>query len=173
VGHAFRVFSIPLNDCASDRDRVVMRAFRCVAALIAIMLTAVGCSQSSLSPSSPSTADGSRAITSDQLSGTWNLVSLEPSGDTEQAAPAGATYSLTFAAGRLSTRADCNTCGGTFALSGQTLTAGPALACTRAACPTMAFENRYTTVLSGDSTLTLTDNTLTLSSARGMLRFAR
>jgi hypothetical protein len=28
-------------------------------------------------------------------------------------------------------------------------------------------------VLSGDSTLTLTDNTLTLSSARGMLRFAR
>ena len=64
-------------------------------------------------------------------------------------------------------------CGGAFVLSGQTMTAGPALACTRAACSTMAFENVYTSLLAGDSTVALSGNSLTLSSARGVLRFSR
>jgi heat shock protein HslJ len=80
---------------------------------------------------------------------------------------------VTFADGRLSTRADCNTCGGAFTISGQTLTAGPALACTRAACPTMEFENLYTSLLSGDSTVTASGNTLLLSSRRGTIRLTR
>jgi heat shock protein HslJ len=75
--------------------------------------------------------------------------------------------------GRLSTRADCNVCGGAFQLSGKTLIAGPALACTRAACPTMAFESTYTSMLSGESTVTFSDGVLELSSARGVLRFTR
>ena len=112
-------------------------------------------------------------ITSNQLAGTWNLVSMRPAGQAEQATPSGATYVLIFDAGRLSTRVDCNVCNGVFALSGQTLTAGPALACTRAACPTIAFENAYTSLLGGDSTVTLSGDTLVLSSARGVLRFVR
>jgi heat shock protein HslJ len=112
-------------------------------------------------------------VTPGQLSGTWNLVSIHPAGQTEQVTPAGTTYALTFADGRLSTRADCNTCGGGFALSGQTLTAGPALACTRAACPTMEFEGVYTRLLSGEGTVTLSGSTLVLSSSRGVLRFIR
>src|SRR6185503_17234260 len=79
-----------------------------------------------------------------ELAGTWNLLSIEAAGQAALATPAGSIYSLTFADGRLSTRADCNVCNGTFSLSGQTLTAGPALACTRAACRTMDFENAYT-----------------------------
>jgi heat shock protein HslJ len=98
---------------------------------------------------------------------------MQPAGQSVQAAPAGATYTLTFADGRLSTRVDCNTCSGTFGLSGQTLTAGPALACTRAACPTMAFENEYTRLLAGDSTVTMSADTLVLSSSRGTLRYTR
>jgi heat shock protein HslJ len=98
---------------------------------------------------------------------------MQPTGQSVQAAPAGATYALTFSDGRLSTRVDCNTCSGTFGLSGQTLTAGPALACTRAACPTMAFENEYTRVLAGDSAVALSAGTLVLSSSRGTLRYTR
>jgi len=109
----------------------------------------------------------------DQLSGTWNLVSIQPAGQADQPPPPGASYTLTFTDGRLSTRVDCNVCNGAFSLSGQTLTAGPALACTRAACPTMAFENGYTSLLSGESTVTLASNVLALSSARGVLRFTR
>ena len=80
-------------------------------------------------------ADGpSRPVTTVRLSdtycrragGTWNLQSLQPAGDVDQTTPAGASYTLTFADGRLTTRADCNNCGGEFTLSGQTLTAGPA-----------------------------------------------
>jgi heat shock protein HslJ len=37
----------------------------------------------------------------------------------------------------------------------------------------MAFENTYTALLSGESTVTLSGNSLTLSSARGVLRFSR
>jgi len=37
----------------------------------------------------------------------------------------------------------------------------------------MAFESIYMGLLGGDSTVTLTDGTLVLSSARGVLRFTR
>jgi heat shock protein HslJ len=96
---------------------------------------------------------------------------MQLAGQADQAAPAG--YSLTLGDGQLSTRADCNTCSGRATLDGQVLTAGPALACTRAACATMAFESAYTGVLSGQSTVASTGNTLVLSSSRGTLRFAR
>lgn len=144
-----------------------MNTLRHIVALFVVAALAVGCSESSSTPTSPS------PVTAADLGGTWNVVSIQPTGQTEQAAPAGATYTLTFADGRLSTRVDCNSCSGAFALAGQTLTAGPVLACTRAACPTMAFENAYTSVLSGESTVTLSAGTLVLSSARGVLRFRR
>jgi heat shock protein HslJ len=142
--------------------------------LASLTSLAVGCAESSSAPTSPSSVgSSSNTLTADQLAGTWSLLSIQSAGQAEQATPTGASYVLTFADGRLSTRADCNVCGGAFRLSGQTLTAGPALACTRAACSTMAFESTYTTLLSGDSTVTLSGNTLVLSSARGVLRFSR
>ena len=145
-------------------------------ALVVVSLTLLvpACADSSLAPTSPSSvSNASNTLTSDQLAGTWNLVSIQPVGQAERAVPSGAAYALTFAEGRLSTRADCNMCGGTFKLAGETLTAGPALACTRAACPTMEFESVYTSLLSGDSTVTLSGNSLVLSSTRGVLRFSR
>jgi len=152
-----------------------------LASVAAAALLAAGCTGSASTPTSPSSRSAAPALpgagspvpTSDQLAGTWNLQSVQPAADAEQHTPADARYTLTFADGRLSTRADCNTCGGAFTLSGPTLTAGPALACTRAACPTMTFESTYTRLLSGDSTVTLSEGTLVLSSARGVLRFTR
>ena len=136
-----------------------------LASIVVVALLATGCAGSPTAPSSSSgspTSPGdqsplSGSPTVDQLAGTWNLQSIQPAGEAVQATPAGASYTLTFADGRLSTRADCNMCGGTFSLSGQTLTAGPAMACTRAACPTMAFESTYTRLLGGDSNVTLSD----------------
>jgi heat shock protein HslJ len=124
-------------------------------------------------PTAPSLVGESPALTSDQLAGTWNLLAIGPAGEPDQPRPPGATYTLTFADGRLSSRVDCNVCSGAFALSGQTLTAGPALACTRAACSTAAFENAYTKLLGGESAVSLSDGTLVLTSARGVLSFTR
>jgi heat shock protein HslJ len=142
---------------------LVMNSFRSLIGL-AVASVAFGCAGTAAAPTAPSSAD---------LAGSWNLVSIQPAGQADQPTPAGASYTLSFADGRLSTRVDCNVCSGAFALSERTLTAGPALACTRAACPTMAFDNTYTSLLSGDSTITLSGDTLVLSSPRGVLRFRR
>ena len=130
---------------------------------------ALGCSGSTATLTSPSALD----LTAPQLPGTWNLVSIRPAGEAEQAKPSGAAYALTLVDGRLSTRADCNTCGGTYTLDGQTLMVAPSMACTRAACPTMAFENIYMKLLGGESAVSLSGGTLELTSPRGVLRFTR
>lgn len=135
---------------------------------VSIVSLAIGCAESPSTPASPSAK-----VTPETLTGTWNLVSIQPAGLAAQPTPAGASYTLTFADGRLSTRVDCNVCGGAFSLDGETLVAGPALACTRAACPTMAFENVYTSLLGGESTVAMSDGVLVLTSPRGVMRFTR
>ena len=138
-------------------------------ALTALVVSA--CSQSVSSPTAVSSP--SAAYTAAQLEGTWTLTSIAVAGQAKQDRPFSAIYTLDFNQGRLSTRADCNTCGGSYSIDGSVLTAGPGLACTRAACSTMAFENAYTGILSGDSTMAVTGSTLSLSSSRGTLKFVR
>jgi heat shock protein HslJ len=131
--------------------------------LAAVVLAASGCDIFT-SPSS---------LTEAQLTGTWRLSSLQASGQASQNVPAGATYTLTMADGNAAANADCNTCVGRYTLSGKTLTVGPAVACTRAACPTASFESVFTTILSGESTVEGSATSLTLTSTRGTLRFSR
>lgn len=153
-------------------DEPVMKNIR-FSSVAFLLLTLIGsaCSETPVSPTSPSSGSGSLALTAGQLAGVWTLTTLQPPGQAAQASPA--TYTLAFADGRLSTRADCNVCGGTFTLSDQTLTAGPNMACTRAACPTMAFENAYVGMLAGEHTVELSGKTLVLSSSRGRLAFTQ
>ena len=138
--------------------------------IVAALTTA--CTQAVTGPSAVSNPP-SAAYTMAQLEGTWTLVSIHPAGGAKQDRPFDSTYTIAFAEGRLQTRADCNSCGGAYSVSGNTITLGPNLACTRAACPTMAFENAYTSMLSGDSTTVVTNSTLTLTSPRGTLQFVR
>jgi heat shock protein HslJ len=144
--------------------------FSSVAFVLAALLSSA-CSESPDNPTSPSAGSGSPALTTGQLTGTWTLSSLQPAGQPAQASPA--AYTISFTDSRVSTRADCNQCSGTVSVSGQTLTVGPNLACTRAACATMAFETLYTGILSGDHTVEVSGNTLVLSSARGRLAFTQ
>jgi heat shock protein HslJ len=148
--------------------------------LTLITLSAAGCANNVASPTSPSpnpgsSPSGSAAATpsAEQVAGTWTVVSIQPAGQTVQTVPAGASYQLALADGRVSTKVDCNVCGGSLAVGDQTITVGPALACTRAACPTMAFENAYVTILAGDSVARIDNDVLTLTSSRGAIRFRR
>lgn len=144
-----------------------------IVAFAIVAAGAVGCAANTSSPTGPSATAGAAALTADPAGGTWTLASIQRAGQAEQPAPSGATYDLAFAEGRVSARADCNRCSGSLAIDGQSVTVGPALACTRAACPTMAFENDFVGILSGDSIARVDGNTLTLSSPRGVLRFRR
>jgi heat shock protein HslJ len=98
---------------------------------------------------------------------------MHSAGQAAQPVPAEATYTLTIGDARLSTRTDCNVCNGTLSLTGQTVTAGPLFACTRAACRTGDFEHAYTHVLGGEATAIVSGSMLRLSSERGVLDFAR
>ena len=148
-----------------------MRIARVLVCVSCVAVFALGCSGSTSTLTSPSPADGSADLAA--LSGSWNLVSIQPAGELEQAKPSGASYTLTLIDGRLSIRADCNSCGGTYTRNGQSLVAGPLLACTRAACTTMTFENDYTRLLGGESTISVSGGALELTSPRGVLRFVR
>jgi heat shock protein HslJ len=141
--------------------------------ILALGMLAAGCSSSSSNVAGPSQSASSAALTVQQIAGTWTLVSIQPAGQGEQPVPAGAAYAVAFADGRASATADCNVCGGSLVVDGQTVTIGPMLACTLAACPTMAFENQYVAVLSGASAAQADSSSLTLTSSRGVLRFRR
>jgi heat shock protein HslJ len=145
--------------------------FSCSLILLVAALTAA-CTSTTTSPTAIPNPP-SAAYVAAQLEGTWTLAYIQPAGAEKQDRPFSATYTLTFTDGRLSTRVDCNQCSGTFSVSGNTLMAGPNLACTRAACATMAFESAYTAILNGASDTVVTNSTLTLSSPRGTLQFVR
>ena len=148
--------------------------FASAALMLVTGLISAACSAHVSTPTSPSAIAGAGAtLTEGAYAGTWQLTDIQPTGQAAQPAPEGATYRITFEDGRVSTRADCNVCSGSATLSGQAVTIGPALACTRAACPTMAYETVYESILSGNSSVTVTDRSLTLSSTRGVLRFTR
>jgi heat shock protein HslJ len=139
-------------------------------ALTALVVT--GCSSGPRTPASPSPIVGSTALTADVLAATWRLHSIQPAGQAEQVSPAGADYTLTFT-DRLSLRADCNTCSSSFTIDGSTISVASAMACTRAFCPTAAFAHDYTSLMSGDFTVTTTASSMTWSSPRGTIRFSR
>jgi heat shock protein HslJ len=153
--------------------RIVFKPSSFVSFLLLALTVSSACSSASSALTTPSSVGGSTSLTSEQLSGEWTLTSIQPAGSAQQPAPASAIYSMTLDGEHVSSRVDCNRCGGQMRLTGTTLTLGPALACTRAACPTMDFETAYLSVLSGDSQASTDANTLTLSSQRGVLRFRR
>src|SRR5829696_4702530 len=105
-----------------------MKIARFIVALSFVTSVAFGCAGSTPVLTSPSSVGLSALMA---LPAAWNLVSIQPAGEVEQATPSGASYTVTFGQGRLALRVDCNSCGGTYTLDGQTLVAGPALACTR------------------------------------------
>ena len=137
------------------------------AAVLGCAIIAPACTSN---PESPTIG----TISPQGLAGTWRLELLQPYGQGAVLTPAGTTYTLTLTStGTLSTRVDCNTCGATFTLVGDSLTVASLLTCTRAACSTASFEAMYTRILAGESTVGISGSTMALVSSRGLLRFDR
>jgi heat shock protein HslJ len=130
--------------------------------LFLAMIFVAGCAGES--PTSPTSAE---------LNGVWRILSIQPATQSVQLAPVGVLYQVTFDDGRTSVRVDCNVCTGRFTSDRNTLTVGPQLACTRAACETASYESAVLTVLSGDHQYTTTLHNLTLTSSRGTVLLQR
>lgn len=129
--------------------------------LLLSILAVAGCGDDT--PTSPST----------DLDGVWRLISIQPASLAAQPAPAGVQYQVGFENARVFLRVDCNTCSGPFTISGTTLTVGPTLACTRAACETASYESAVVALMSGAHEVTATQHNLTLTSSRGTVMLQR
>ena len=137
------------------------------AAVLGCVIIAPACTSH---PESPTIG----TISPQGLAGSWRLELLQPYGQGAVLTPTSTTYTLTLtSSGTLSTRADCNTCGATFTLVGDSLTVAPLLTCTLAACSTASFQAMYTRILTGESTVGIAGSTMALVSSRGLLRFNR
>jgi heat shock protein HslJ len=130
--------------------------------LLISVLAVSGCSGAT--PTSP---------TPDSVDGVWRIISIQPASQAVQTAPTGARYQVGFEEERVFVRVDCNTCTGPFMLSGGTLTIGPALACTRAACATASYESAVVSMLGGAHQVSATLHNLTLTSSRGAVLLQR
>ena len=130
--------------------------------LFLTMLAAAGCSDDT--PTSP---------TAETLEGVWRIISIQPTGQAVQTAPVSARYQVGFEEERVFARVDCNTCTAPFGVSGSTLTIGPSLPCTRAACDTAAYESAVVAMLAGQHQMATTTHNLTLTSSRGTMLLQR
>ena len=128
---------------------------------MSLVLIVAGCSNTTTSP------------TRGSIDGVWRIISIQPASQPAQTAPVSAQYQVEFDDGRASARVDCNTCTGSFTLNGNTLTVGPALACTRAACATASYESAVVSLLAGEHQISATLHNLTLTSSRGTMLLQR
>ena len=129
--------------------------------LLVTMLAVAGCSEDT--GTSPTAS----------LEGVWRIISIQPTGQPVQTAPVGARYQVAFEGERAFAVVDCNTCTGPFAVSGETLTIGPNMACTRVGCETAAYESAVVAMLGGQHQMATTTHNLTLTSSRGTMLLQR
>ena len=131
--------------------------------LLVCMVIAVACSDDD-TPTSP---------TAENLEGVWRIISIQLPSQPVQPAPTAARYQVAFEDERVFARVDCNTCIGPFSLNGSTLTVGPSLPCTRAACETASYESAVVAMLNGQHQVSTTTHNLTLTSPRGTMLLQR
>jgi heat shock protein HslJ len=125
---------------------------------LVLAMLAAGCGESPTEPS-------------DLIGVSWRLVAIEPASGASTVVSTPERYTIEFVdESRVSLRADCNTCGGTYALSGDTLAVGP-LACTRVACGSESLETPYLQALASPLTATRDRTQLILRGPQTTLRF--
>ena len=105
--------------------------------------------------------------------GVWKVRSIETSAGGLVAVNRPENYTVEFGeGGRISARADCNTCSGTYSISGASLQIG-ALACTRAFCGTDSNDREFLEILGGATKLAVRGIELSIDSPKGTLRLNR
>ena len=143
-------------------------------AVLPLVLVAGACGIDSEGPTGatlPGTGSGTPTVA--VLAGEWQLVSIRPTGEAAQSAPAGRSFKADFRTdGRVALVADCNRCGGSYSSSEDSLEVGP-MACTRAYCSSAPLDTQYVQLLQGARQWSVSGGDLTLTSAAGTVRMRR
>ena len=102
---------------------------------------------------------------------TWKLETIERTGVPTISVATPDQYTLRLGNdGRLSVRADCNQCTGTYSLEGDTLRVGN-MACTLVGCPAGSLDGAYAAALGGSSTIAISESRLIVRNGTVTLRF--
>jgi heat shock protein HslJ len=129
--------------------------------LVAIALFAAACGDDDLT--SPSAVIG----------GVWKLQSLEIPGRGLVQVPVPANYTVEFKeGGLLAIKADCNSCSGTYSISGESMKIS-ASACTAAYCGTASLDTAFLAVLNNSNTFEVSGSDLTINSPQGIAHLKR
>jgi heat shock protein HslJ len=125
---------------------------------IIIAATATACTDNSVAPS-------------DVIGGTWQLVSIQRNGSDPITVADPSRYTLQLDSdGRVRVKSDCNSCGGSYTLTGSTLQFSP-LACTKVFCGDTSLDSVYSPALDGTKTVSISDSTLTIAGRGVTLKF--
>ena len=127
--------------------------------LVALLSLGAGCTDSPLAPS-------------DVVDHTWQLVSLQRTGNNAVTVDASSRYTLQFVDDRAAVKSDCNSCGGSYSLTDETLVF-QTMACTRAFCGDASLDPLFPQTLEGTHSVSISGNEMTLSSTAGTLWFRR
>jgi heat shock protein HslJ len=131
------------------------------AALLIVCFFGIACDEPP--PTAPSRAD--------VLNQTWRLQSIERPDGSRAAVSTPDRFTLQFAdTGRLTVRADCNVCNGTFQLNGIEFLVGP-MACTRAFCGTESLDTEFLRVFDARASIVAADGALFISHSGTRLGF--
>lgn len=107
------------------------------------------------------------------IGGVWKLQSLEIPGRGLVPIPVPANYTIEFKDGGLvAIKADCNSCSGTYSISGQSMKI-TASACTTAFCGSASLDTAFLAVLNNANTFEASGNDLTINSPQGVARLKR
>jgi heat shock protein HslJ len=150
--------------------------YRMKAATVALLIAgcAAACTRSITSPSAETTPAGSAPIPVTITDTIWKLRSFQQSDSTDVAVPNPERFTLELRADRkMSVRADCNRCAGTYVVAGEALVLGSNAACTRAYCSSAPFDQHYVRTLSGATITRTAGDTLKAVSPAGVLTFTR
>ena len=130
--------------------------------IVALALAAVPAACGSATPTAPSDLTGAA----------WRLQSIQTSSSTIAIARPD-NFTITFSADqKLGIKADCNVCGGTYALSGGTLQLN-GIFCTLAYCGDASHDRAYMDVLTNVTSVAASGNELIIGSTKGVARFTR
>jgi heat shock protein HslJ len=129
-------------------------------ALTAALAVTMACESSPLAPS-------------DLIGDTWRLVSIVETGTTPVTIDDPAKYTLNFKEdGGLGVKSDCNTCGGPYSLSGNSIEIGPVV-CTKVFCGDTSRDTAFTRALDKGRSASVDDNELTITGEGVRLTFVR
>src|SRR5262245_37176238 len=141
-------------------SKVLLRGdgMRTTASCVVLALLLVSCDDNPFKPS-------------DVKEVTWKLETIERTGNPTIQVPNPEQYTLKLGNdGRVAIHADCNQCGGTYTLDGNTLRVSD-LACTLISCGLGSQDGTYAAALSGTSAIALNESHLILRQGDVTLRF--